>query len=690
MLPAPRFSPTKQEYIVFDGGYDTTTPPLKLPPGKLRAAQNFEMSITGGYRRIDGYERFEGRPKPSDATYAILGANITGSWSAGNTLTGATSGATGVIITAIDDGSSGEQFVLTKLTGTFAIGENLQIGGTTRAVCNAGQVIDGASTVKLHAQYRNLAADIYRADISAVPGSGSVLGVWLYNDVVYAFRNNAGATATDMFKSTSGGWTNVPLGYELSFTTGTAEIAEGATVTGATSGASAVLKRAVLQTGSYGAGTAAGRLIFASVTGTFQNAENLQVGGVTKAVASGTQLAITLNPGGKFEFRNINFGGSANTKRMYGCDGQNRAFEFDGTTFVPIATGMTNDKPTHISGFKNHLFLSFAGSVQHSGTGTPYQWTLITGAGELAQGDTVVGFKNQPGSADGGALAIFTRNSINILYGSSSANWQLVNYTVDQGALEWSIQHMGVTFMFDDIGVSTLSTSVQYGNFANAAISNTIKNWVDERRSKVRYSITVSEKSQYRLFFSDGSALYVTFDGKKVRGFMPVSFPDIVNVACSGEMNDGTEAMYFGCTDGFVYQLDKGTSFDGDSIESHMSLAFDHSKSPRVLKRYKNAMFEVRGEGYVEFACRGELGYNTPDIGQSSYGTSVASFAAGVWDTGTWDLLVWDGQTLLPSSVRLDGTAENASVIVQINSDYFAPITFTGAILDYSLRRRNR
>ena len=43
-------------------------------------------------------------------------------------------------------------------------------------------------------------------DIQQVPGSGNVLGVWVYNDVTYAFRNNAAGTAACMYKASGTGW----------------------------------------------------------------------------------------------------------------------------------------------------------------------------------------------------------------------------------------------------------------------------------------------------------------------------------------------------------------------------------------------------------------------------------------------------------------------------------------------------
>ncbi len=50
-----------------------------------------------------------------------------------------------------------------------------------------------------------------RGDILAVPGSGGILGVAVYDGDVYAFRDNAGGTAVDLYKATASGWSQVTL-----------------------------------------------------------------------------------------------------------------------------------------------------------------------------------------------------------------------------------------------------------------------------------------------------------------------------------------------------------------------------------------------------------------------------------------------------------------------------------------------
>ena len=477
-LPKPQF-----DYLPFRLGLDLVTPVIQTVPGSCREAQNYEIDIVEGYKRFQGYERFDGQAKPSDAQYATLDVTISGSVSVGNTITGATSSATAVVIAVVTSGVQ-DYLAITKITGTFQDAEDLEVSSVVQANTDSTASIDGATTAQLHAQYRNLAADEYRADIAAVPGSGKVLGVWMLDDIKYAFRNNVGGTAADLHKSSASGWTAVPLGLELPFTSGgTIEILEGQTIIGAVSRATAVLTRVMLESGSWAAGTAAGKFIFASKTGNFQS-ETIDVGANTNlATIAGNATAITILPGGRYEFITRNFGGQTGADRIYGCDSVNRGFEFDGSVFCPITTGMTVDTPTHVHAFKNHLFFSFAGSAQHSGIGVPYSFTIITGAGELAVGDTITAFKEQPGSEGNASLAMFSRNRIHMLYGTSVADWNLVQYREEVGAYAYSVQEFGMTMMLDDRGVANLLTVQAFGNFQHNSLSRLIQPWVNERKN---------------------------------------------------------------------------------------------------------------------------------------------------------------------------------------------------------------
>jgi hypothetical protein len=676
--------PTRDEFWAFSGGLDLVSPTINRPPGRCRDARNVEVGTNGGITVTKGYERFDGRTKPSNAQYTILTITLTGTISVGDTVTGATSGATAVVIAA----PSSTQRVVTKVVGTFTNGENLQVAAVTQATYGGTAVV---ATMALDASYLNLAADEYRDDITAVPGSGSVLGVWQYATKVYAIRNNAGGTAAVLHESSGSGWTAVNLGRELAFTSGGIyEIVVGDTIVGAISGATATIGRVVKTSGDWAAGTAAGFLYFVSQTGTFQ-AENLDVAANPNvATIAGNSSAVSLAPNGRYDFCNHNFAGTGNTIKMYAASGVHKAFEFDGTRFAFITTGMPTDAPDHVYAHKNHLFLSFGASVQHSSIGNPVAWSVVTGAGEIGVGDGVTNFIGAPGTTTAGALVIFTRSKTFVLYGNSSADWKLDTFNSDGGCLEWTAQWLGQGVQLDDRGVTLMSTSEVFGNFAGADISADVRPYVSTLRDSAIASCVVRDKNQYRLFFSGGAALYITFINNRPAGAMPITLTHAPSCVCSLEAASGQEEIFFGSSNGFVYQMERGTSHDGDNLEWFAALAFNHFKSPRQLKRWRKAVVEVTGSGYAEFAMASLIGYGSSDLPAGDSQTIITSLQPANWDDLDWDDFFWDGQTLSPAEADLDGTAENISLIFSGASDQYEPITLNGAILSYTPQRALR
>lgn len=109
------------------GGLDVVTPVQSMNPGRAIALSNFEPHFNGGYRRIDGFERFDGQPKPSEQTFTGFEVSAVEDIVLGSTVTGVPSGATGEVIGIYeDDGTRGnDMLAVTKVTGTFAVGDTL-------------------------------------------------------------------------------------------------------------------------------------------------------------------------------------------------------------------------------------------------------------------------------------------------------------------------------------------------------------------------------------------------------------------------------------------------------------------------------------------------------------------------------------------------------------------------------------
>jgi hypothetical protein len=675
-----QFPAVRYDSIRLAGGMDQVTPTLSLKPGIVRRAANFECSVTGGYTRIAGYERFDGRPNPSDARYLLLSGTFIGAVALGATVTGGTSGATGKVI-ALPEG----QLVITRQVGIFAPGEYLTVSAVI--VMTGIEIVGVEADGLTDATYKFLAAEDYRADIGAVPGSGPIRGVAFYDGDVYAWRNNAGATMLGMYKSSGSGWTAVPYYAVFDFNSGSLEMFAGETIVGHTSGATALLKAVVLQSGAWSSGNAAGYAVFTNMTGTPVLNELIYIDGVKHARYQGAYSAITPLPGGRVQPVVANFGGGQTNKRLYFCDGVNSAYEFDGETLVPIRTTMTPDVPTRIQVHKQHLFLAFGHSLQFSGIGNPYSWSPIFGAGEIAMNDVITQLLPLPGDQSSGALAVYTKTDTSVLYGSSSENFALSNFNVGTGGLANTGQNLDQSYILSERGVMGLGTTLNFGNFATASLTMNLRPFIQVRRNLASASVVNREKGQYRVFFSDGYGLYLTIANGQYMGAMPVQFPDSVLCCTEGATVDGNETSFFGSSNGFVYRLDAGTSFDGDNIPSNITLVYNSTNSPRILKRYRRASVEMTGDSYADFGFGYDLGYRTPELEQPSDDVYSNDLRSAFWDSFIWDNFIFDGRDISPSEIEVTGTAENMAIRLSSVSNLLKPFTVNSIIVHYTMRR---
>ncbi|CAO3403510.1 hypothetical protein [Azospirillum palustre] len=682
------------------GGLDLVTPAILRNPGAALGGVNYEPRKEG-YTRTAGFERVDGRPLASTASYWVLPFDAgTAAVAEGNTVTGGTSGATGeaLIAAVVESGTYGAStaagfLVLTAVAGTFQDNETLKVGGVTKATANGTATERGASNDPDDRTWRQDAIETQRAKIGAVPGSGPIRGVWRYNGALYAFRNNAGGTACVMHKATVAGWVAQALGSRVRFITGTGAIIEGQTVTGAASGASGIVTRVVVREGDWtGGNAAAGQLIFATISGAFVNGENLQVGGVTKAVADGGSAAITPLPGGRYEFATYNFTGLAGADRMYGCDGINPAFEWDGSVFVPILTGMAIDAPRHLAAHSNYLFLSFDASLQFSGLGDPYAWSVLTGAGELSIGQTITGMV----AGYAGTMPIWGRNRLAILYGTvfsgSAADGELKTITEEAGAIEWSVQAMAQPVWLDDRGVRNLASTQEFGDFQAGSLSRLIKPYLDAKRragATVVASLRVRDLNQWRLFWSDGTGLVMDLssDGP---AFMPLDLGKVVRCAVSVEGADGAEQLYFGSDDGYVYRLDSGTSFDGQPLEAYVRLAFNHLGSPTLNKRFHKATVEVTAAPNTTLYASADFDYGNPDLPSAAeQGFDVAG-RGGFWNEANWNEFYWSAPVEGIAEAYIDGSGVSISLAIGTEATYEDPHTIHGLTLHHSARGLRR
>ena len=143
--------------IILRGGLDLVSSPLIVDPGRLWTCVNYEPA-DGGYRRIRGYERFDGRLRPSEAEYWMLAFDGGTPPADGTTITGQISSATAVVLKTV-----GNEYVIGELADTFEGGEDLNASGAAGTVSGGSGITMlerrlGAPDVVTDLEYRDLAA----------------------------------------------------------------------------------------------------------------------------------------------------------------------------------------------------------------------------------------------------------------------------------------------------------------------------------------------------------------------------------------------------------------------------------------------------------------------------------------------------------------------------------------------------
>ena len=265
----------------------------------------------------------------------------------------------------------------------------------------------------------------------------------------------------------------------------------------------------------------------------------------------------------RYQFISANFYGDLTYDSIYGVNGVDRAFSYNGDFFYKIHTqsDAEKDKPRHVEFYHTHLALGYGeGRVDVSVVGEPYNFNGADGASSWAIGDSVVGLQNLSGTM----LGIFCRKSIHGLAGTTVDNFATAVLSPKIGAVEYTVTDMGFPVYANAYGIYTLAQTEKYGEYLGTPMSQDVSPWL--RKRLVRKSISPREvvvawpvraKNQYRLAFKDGYVLTMTMNNglqeaptfSQQKYFVdsdstPVTLYDyvsIVPVAISSELDDGGE-----------------------------------------------------------------------------------------------------------------------------------------------------
>ncbi|MCU7816332.1 MAG: hypothetical protein KZQ81_14295 [Candidatus Thiodiazotropha sp. (ex Rostrolucina anterorostrata)] len=614
---------------------------LELQPGQLLECYNFELADPKGWKLSSGYERFNGMPKPSEASFSAFNTTYLSIGLAGDTAT--YPGGTALLLT---DYSSSSTIVLYVITGSIPVaGDTLLIAGTP--ICTADSVYTSTSLSEIKG-WTILAIDTARSLISVVPGDGSVLGVWSSFGKVYAFRNDG--PVAKMYESSSTGWVEVVFPYQLPFSTGIGSGTDyplpGETVTNGT--ATAIIIKLQVTSGTWAGSDAAGVLTISPPAGGSFSATDALTFSVSPdtSVATSSDSQIELLPDGQFEFDNYNFKGSTDTLCMYGVDGVNPAFEFDGTDFVQIYTGLNPDNPSHIFNNNSQMFVAKQSSWLVGALGDPFgTWDSVHGSDEWGMGDEITGAVVTPG----GTAISFARNSISIIYGDSSG-YTIKTYSPDYGAVAGSMQNAIMPVFLSDAGLSSLQSSERFGDFDTSMLDAPVKDFITQYKNLFLCSVLFRNKNEYRMYFEGGRCLRLKFKSGQIDGFSLDRYLLDVRGASASVRSDRFLAsttiekdhVFFYADDGYVYQMDSGESFDGEAIDALITLPYNHMGYPRLKKRWYNVVLEIESNSSLaEIFVAPDYKMYSPS--RSSYSPSIVTphAAGGRWNLVAWNEFIW-------------------------------------------------
>lgn len=447
--------------------------------------------------------------------------------------------------------------------------------------------------------------ELRRSSIGSVPGSGAVLGVFTFDDVVYAFRNSTDGATAKMYRSTASGWDEV-------------------------------------------------------ITG------------------------VTLAPSGKYRFCLMNIVSRGN--EIVGVDGVNKAFIFNGTSFTQIDNvGMGEDDTPFECAFISSeiLFLAYSGgSLQYSKLSDP---TNFVEGGEIAIADSILELHTQPGDV----LAILCNNRIEAMYGRTPLDWEKRLITQSAGIEPNTAQSATQTFFINDNAFTSINRVESFGDFEVKGLSSQVATLITEYRRRFVCSTFVRSKSQYRLFFDDGTGLVCTLGVNGVVGFSTFDYQGLLlNCIYSGETSDGTEQIFAGAQDGFVYQIDIGTSFDGGEITTTIVPQYSHCRTANQNKHFIESVMEVTAGTKIDITLTPYLDYLDPDLPESETEVFTAVGGGGVFDFSRFGESYWAAAEIFRGEVPILARGKNISLLIRSSSSTASPHLIKSVTYNFTIKGR--
>ena len=604
----------------FKGGLVSNLSPLQHGsqlPGSARLLKNFEPSTEGGYSRIAGYSKYDTAFVPSYGEPKVQGSGQTG-----------TSLSLANIYTAPVDGGT---FTIAGVAGTYTIAT----GGVTYNSTN--KTVSLVLTTSLASSPADKAAVTFTSHV------GTVKGVAAWQGSVVALRNN------DVYKSTNSGWTKINKpSYGTVLVNGGSQTGASLVIDGLTSAPKVgdtfsvngiekvytVLADAVVVSG--------GTTLSISPSLASSPADNAAVSWLSSNYTSGTKLRTV-----KYRIGTV--------EKIVGVDGLNYPFVWNGTTFSLLSSSSSDVLGSQFAVFhKNQMFFAKGDVLSFTAPYTDNDFTAANGAGVIAVGNAITGiivFRE--------SLIIFTERTISQLTGNTIADFALQSITRNVGCVASdTIQEVSgdVIFLGPD-GLRLLGATDRVGDFNLGVVSKPIQTeTTDLISSSTSFSsVIIKHKSQYRLLGFNESIKAANSKGILGTQMLGDATGSIAWAETTGirayvadsEYRNQTETIVFSHTDGYVYKMESGNSFDGQNIIASFATPYVHMNDPFIRKTFYKMQLYVNPKGSVTTSLNLKLDFddfgsvqpqtitlsNTTGNSVNFYGNSTATFGTTIYGT---------------------------------------------------------
>jgi hypothetical protein len=647
----------------FRGGLVSNLSPLQHGtqlPGSARLLRNFEPSIDGGYRRIEGFDKYSTSFVPAYGQPKVQGGGQTG---------------TTLIISNIHTAPiAGDTFTISGVSGAYTIAPS---GVSYNNVYKQ-------ATLTLTTSLASSPAD--KASITFTSHTGVVKGVVAWENTVLAYRNS------DVYVTPGNTYSQINIpSHGTVLVNGAGQTGSTLAVDGLTSipqigetfsvaGIENVYTVLAIPTVTS---TAATLSIYPALASSPAN--NASVTWLSSSRSDGELLRST-----KYKLAGVN--------KVMCVDGYNYPFTWDGTTFVTLSSAPSDVyAASFVVYHKNQMFFAKGETITFTAPYTDSDFSAANGAGVINVGGNITGlivFRE--------SLIIFTEKTISQLVGNTIQDFVLQPITKNVGCVASdTIEEIGGDVIFlGPEGLRLLSATDRLGDFNLGVVSKPIQEEMTTliASSSSFSSCVIKQKSQYRIFGYNNNI--TSNNSKGVIGTQTVgndtsnmSWAETIGIkayVCDSDYTNQVEVLVFANNDGYVYRMESGNSFDGNNIIASFATPFVYINDPRVRKTFYKMVLYTDPLGSVETSVNLKLDFDTldsiqPDTIVLSNNTTTAGFYGS--NNAKYGVTVYGSKLKNQFETQLIGSGFSASLQF-VSEGINAPFSLDAATIEFSTHDR--